>query len=534
MSKSRKHQHQPRRGGRRALEPLESRLLFYALSGTAWPSNNLTVSMVPDGTALDGGYTSSLFAHLDSQHPTATWQREFARALQTWSQYAPLNFTFVGDDGSPTGVDGAPQGDPRFGDIRLGARAMGALGFGWFPRGTTRGGDIILSTDYSYAIGSVVDLYSLLLHESGHALGLQHSTDTDAVMSGVASRVVSDLSADDIAGIRAIYGARQHDAFDLASRNDVFGSATTIAADDSGMFAAVADLTDIGDVDHYRVTVPTNSDGTLTVSVDARGLSLLAPAVRVYDASGNLVASASAGDAYGTVATVNLSGLTPGQTYTIAADGATADVFGIGGYRLDAKFGTSTQTPPPLPPPPPPPPPPPLPPPPPPPTAPSVEPDRYESNDLFASAANLGRTSGFTQTGLSVHSATDQDYFRFVPAKSGTYVVSSAALSAGLGLRVSVLDGAQRVLGSGAGSVTLSLTGGQTYYLNLADTAGAAGRYDLSVVKSATSTGGGGKKGFLKDPHLAGDALFLDHDAEHGFSDVIAMLKEMEQKPATA
>jgi len=261
------------------------------------------------------------------------------------------------------------------------------------------------------------------------------------------------------------------------------------------------------------------------VSIDARGLSLLAPAVRVYDAAGNLVASASAGDAYGTVATVRLSGLTAGQQYTIVADGATADVFSIGGYRLNAKFGT-TSTQPPLPPPPAPPPP--LPPPPPPP-APTVEPDRYESNDLFASAANLGRTSGFTQTGLSVHNATDQDYFRFVPAKNGTYVVSAAA-GQGMGLRLTLLDGAQRVLGSGAASVTLNLTAGQTYYINLADVAGATGRYDLSVVKATTTNtgGGGGKKGFLRDPHLGGDALFLDHDEEHGFAGVIALLKEMD------
>src|SRR5215207_9840142 len=116
MSESLKKQ----RSTRRILnEVLESRLMFYALSGTSWPSTNVSVSFVPDGATLDGGYTSALFAHLDAQHPRDVWQREFARALQTWAQYTPLNFNFVADDGSPAGTVGSVQGDPRFGDIRL-------------------------------------------------------------------------------------------------------------------------------------------------------------------------------------------------------------------------------------------------------------------------------------------------------------------------------------------------------------------------------------------------------------------------------
>ena len=89
------------------VHPLESRLMFYALSGSAWPSPNVAVSYVPDGTALDQAQTSALFAHLNAQHPTAVWQREFARALQTWAQYTPLNFHFVADDGSAQGTSGS-------------------------------------------------------------------------------------------------------------------------------------------------------------------------------------------------------------------------------------------------------------------------------------------------------------------------------------------------------------------------------------------------------------------------------------------
>src|SRR5436190_19903550 len=128
------------------IDPLESRLMFYALSGTQWPSTNISASFVPDGTQLSSGYTSALFAHLNAQFPTTVWQREFARALQTWAQYAPLNFHFLADDGAPFNAPGATQGDPSFGDIRLSGRPIGsAIGLGWYPSTMTCGGDIYLS-----------------------------------------------------------------------------------------------------------------------------------------------------------------------------------------------------------------------------------------------------------------------------------------------------------------------------------------------------------------------------------------------------
>lgn len=352
-------------------------------------------------------------------------------------------------------------------------------------------------------------------------------------MSGAISmRVASDLSPDDIAGIRALYGARSDDAFDAGSRNDSVASATRLSPDASGLAAAMADLTGVGDVDHYSITVPSGSDGTLTVSVDARGISLLAPGLRVYDANGNLIASASAGDAYGGVATLSLSGLAAGQTYVIAADGASDDMFGAGAYRLTAKFGgavapTPVPTPEPSPSPEPPPEPSPSP-------TPTVEPDRYESNDAPGDASNLGRTSGFTQSGLSIHGTADRDYYRFVPAKNGTYVVS-AVPSEGIGLQLQLLDGSQRVLASGPG-VTLSLAGGKVYYINVADSAGACGSYSLSLAKAG---GNGGKKGFLRAPHLAGDELHeWDADghehAQHGVSRAWSMLASTERNSATS
>ena len=323
---------------RLTLAALEDRLTPYVLSGYSWADPNITTSFMPDGTQMLGGYTSSLFADLNASVPTETWQREYARALQTWAQYTPLNFRIVPDDGTEQGLWSLEQGDPRFGDIRLGARPAptNVLGVTQYPaHGSSASGDIRLNSSLTYSIGGIRDLYSVLLHESGHSLGLAHSSTPGSVMYYSYSDAYPGLTADDIAGIQAIYGARPHDAYDSAASNDTLGNATALPLSSGGANVR-ADLTSLADRDYYRVVAAGSS---LTVSTDSRDLSLLAPRVLVYDAAGSLLGSAGAD--YGQVATLQLTGLTAGQTYYVVADGATGDVFGMGGYALDVRFGSA-------------------------------------------------------------------------------------------------------------------------------------------------------------------------------------------------
>jgi hypothetical protein len=184
--------------------PLESRRFLYNLAGTEWADTNLTYSFMPDGTLLKDR-VSTLYAHMDAQHSRDAWQGEFRLALAEWASHSPLTFTEVADDGSPQGTAGAAQGDARFGDIRIGAMDMEVLALAWYPSTTTRGGDITFSTRHPFNIGSPFDLFSLALHESGHSLGLKHSDDVTAAMSTTSTRVLTGLTADDIAGIQAIY-----------------------------------------------------------------------------------------------------------------------------------------------------------------------------------------------------------------------------------------------------------------------------------------------------------------------------------------
>src|SRR5262249_51933493 len=143
--------------------------------------------------------------------------------------------------------------------------------------------------------------------------------------------------ADDIAGIQAIYGTRRPDAYDAAAPNDTALTATALTLDGSGATTVNADLTTLADVDYYKVTAPASTNGNLTVTLDASQISLFEGKVSVFDAGGNLLGAASA-TSYGQVVTLNLTGLVPGQSYTIGVSGATTDVFGMGAYQLKAQF----------------------------------------------------------------------------------------------------------------------------------------------------------------------------------------------------
>ena len=160
------------------------------------------------------GAKSDLFTSLaaDGYVAPAAWQKETLRALQTWAAATNLNFGLVADGGQAFGTPGSVQGDTRFGDIRIGSRPMsdGVLAqttpFSW--SGSTWSGDIVLNSNAKFTTGGAVgnDLYSVVLHEAGHALGFTtESDDPNSVMYGSYVKRTG-LGAADAAAIQSMYG----------------------------------------------------------------------------------------------------------------------------------------------------------------------------------------------------------------------------------------------------------------------------------------------------------------------------------------
>src|SRR5262249_10816696 len=115
-------------------------------------------------------------------------------------------------------VVGQGQGDSRFGDIRFGGYnfnnpSMLAQTYSPPPAGYTGSGDVAINTAMNYHIGSNWDLFSVMLHETGLSLGVAEPPNPSVVMNTVYGGVRTGLTAGDIAGIQAIYGARVSDSF---------------------------------------------------------------------------------------------------------------------------------------------------------------------------------------------------------------------------------------------------------------------------------------------------------------------------------
>lgn len=98
-----------------------------------------------------------------------------------------------------------------------------------------------------------------------------------------------------------------------------------------------------------------------------------------------------------------------------------------------------------------------------------IQPDRFEPNQTFATATDLGVLGNQTQSGLTIHYTDEPDYFRFVAASGGSYQVR---LNIGdRDVNLYLYDSNQTLLASstspnsgGTETVTWNFVAGQTYY----------------------------------------------------------------------
>lgn len=336
------------------VESLESRLVPYSLSGNAWENPELvTLSFMPDGTNL-GGVTSNLHATMDARWAPSVWQREILRAAQVWAQVTNLNFALVNDSGAASGSGAYQQGDPNFGDIRIGAYSSGGsnLGSALMPPPANNysvAGDFTLNSSQPWVINQTggYDLFTVAAHEIGHTLGLYHSTVSSAEEYSFYNAIKSSLRPDDIAGIRAIYSAglgRAPDLYDAVLSNGSFLTATDLTATVNPLTLTALvenlDLTTTSDKDYFSVLAPLGTNGTVTVNVQSAGLSMLMPTVTVYNAWQQQVGFASGAGQYGSTLSVTVNGVSPLEPLYVKVAPAETTAFGTGKYALSLNFGT--------------------------------------------------------------------------------------------------------------------------------------------------------------------------------------------------
>ena len=129
------------------------------------------------------------------------------RAFQVWASYANVSFSPAQAQGAVRSID-ILFASGAHGDAYPFDGPGGVLAHTFYPapiNGEPIAGDMHFDASESWSVGTNTDLFSVALHETGHALGLGHSSNPGAVMYPY-YRMQTGLTSDDIAGIQALYG----------------------------------------------------------------------------------------------------------------------------------------------------------------------------------------------------------------------------------------------------------------------------------------------------------------------------------------
>ena len=175
----------------------------YALLGPRWPSTTITWSFADPARRSDGGFSGAI---------GGVHREVVLGAVQSWAKVSGLTLQQVDD---------TVAADVRIGWGQFGTSAarytIGETAYSYFeddpfvPGVRVRLQDPSSHTLVPDADGtltyarSYATLRQVALHKIGHALGLGHSDDADAVLYPVVQQGNQDLSGADIAGIRALY-----------------------------------------------------------------------------------------------------------------------------------------------------------------------------------------------------------------------------------------------------------------------------------------------------------------------------------------
>ena len=144
---------------------------------------------------------------------TAESREGMRQAMSTWNKYLPVGQRACFDNTSHY-LTSYPQNDGlcRIYKTHLGDFNYVAQNTWWYnpATGATSSSDIDINANYSWANGAApgrYDVQTIVLHEIGHSVGLDHSGNSNAVMYAYAytNTTKRSLHSDDINGVQSIY-----------------------------------------------------------------------------------------------------------------------------------------------------------------------------------------------------------------------------------------------------------------------------------------------------------------------------------------
>jgi hypothetical protein len=266
-------------------------------TGASGTPATLTWSFAPDGTSIPGEGASNLVSYFDGLFNVTSggsdltgrpWFTFFKQSFDRWNELGGITFKYESHD-SGSSLNSASGALGVRGDVRIGGAFVdgpsNTLAYTWLPNS----GDMVVDTGetnfYSSSSNDHRQLRNTIMHELGHAFGLNHiESSTDAIlMEPTINLGIDGPQLDDVRGIQGMYG----DAFEktngglgngtaaratslgslamggtLAVGSDAVGSSQFVSATETD-FVSIANASD-ADFFSFTVAAPTLLDATLT------------------------------------------------------------------------------------------------------------------------------------------------------------------------------------------------------------------------------------------------------------------------------
>jgi hypothetical protein len=180
----------------------------------ALTTNGATTQSIPtygygwDGPGLGSATVFYYYSNVSSQLSAQAAKGEIARAMAQWSAVVKVTWA-PGTSATANQTVNILWATYAHGDGYPFDGPGGVLAHTFYPANPNQepiAGDMHLDDSESWNIGKNVDLFSVTLHELGHALGLGHSDNPNDVMYPY-YKMSTSLQAGDIAAIETMYAS---------------------------------------------------------------------------------------------------------------------------------------------------------------------------------------------------------------------------------------------------------------------------------------------------------------------------------------